>query len=80
MLGKSHDNYAKKEWMDTIYSIEWINHFIHKMEKKERLSQDRKNLLILDGNKSYINLKVPMKVRKYGIDMISLPSHTSYEL
>ena len=70
----------KEGWMDTIHFMEWMDHFIHKMEKEERLSENRRNLLILDGYKSHINMEVLMKAREHCIDMISLPSHTSYEL
>ena len=37
-------------------------------------------MIILDGHKSHISLEVLMKVKDHGIDMISLPSHTSHEL
>ena len=70
----------KKGWMDTIHFIEWMDHFIHKLEKEERLSENRRNLLILDGHKLHINMEVLMKAREHCIDMISLPSHTSHEL
>ena len=66
--------------MDTFHFIEWMDHFIHKMQNEENLSQERRHLIILDGHKSYISLEVLMKARDHGIDMISLPSHTSHEL
>ena len=70
----------KKGWMDTFHFIEWMDHFIHKMQNEENLSQERRHLIILDGHKSHISLEVLMKARDHGIDMISLPSHTSHEL
>ena len=57
-----------------------MDHFIHKFEKEESLSQERRHLVILDGHKSHINLKVLMIAKDHGIDMISLPSHTSHSL
>ena len=36
--------------------------------------------MILDGHKSHISLKVLMTTKEHGIDMISLPSHTSHAL
>ena len=65
----------KKEWMDTIHFMEWMDHFIHKME-----SQERRHLLVLGGYKSHMNLEILMKAKHHGIDMISLPSCTSHEL
>ena len=60
--------------------MEWMDHFIHKMESQERLSQERRHLIILDGHKSHINLEVLIKAKDHGIDMISLSNHTSHEL
>ena len=57
-----------------------MNHFIHKMESQERLSQERRHLIILHGHKFHINLEVLIKAKDHGIDMISLPRHTSHEL
>ena len=70
----------KKGWMDTFHFIEWMDYFIHKMQSEENLFQERRHLIILDGHKSHISLEVLMKARDHGIDMISLPSHTSHEL
>ena len=34
--------------------------------------------MILDGHKSHISLEVLQKARQHGLDMLSLPSHTSH--
>ena len=60
--------------------MEWMDHFIHEVESQEKLSKERRLLLILDGHKSHINLEVLIKAKDHGIDMIPLPSHTSHEL
>ena len=70
----------KKGWMDTIHFMEWMDHFIHKMESEGRLSQEQRHLLILDGHKSHISMDVLLKAKEHHIDMISLPSHTSHHL
>ena len=49
--------------------MEWMDHFIHKMENEKRLSQEKKHLLILDGHKSHISIDVLMKARDHYIDM-----------
>ena len=60
--------------------MEWVDYFIYKLESQEILSQEKRHLLILDGHKSHINLEILLKAKEHGIDMISLPSHTSHEL
>ena len=40
----------KKGWMDTIHFMEWMDHFIHKLESQKILSQEKRHLLILDGH------------------------------
>ena len=66
--------------MDNIHFMEWMDFFLHRiLEEGGQLPQER-HLLILDGHKSHINLEVLMKAKENGIDMISLPSHTSHEL
>ena len=57
--------------------MKWMDHFIHKLENKERLSQERRHLLILDEYKSHIRLDILIKAKSHSIDMISIPSQTS---
>ena len=37
-------------------------------------------LLILDGHKSHVTLEVLEKAKEHGVDMVSLPSHSSHEM
>ena len=67
----------KKGWMDSTHFMEWMD-FIHKLERKEGLSQSRRHLLELDGHKSHMDVLI--KAKDHGIGMLSLPSHTSHEL
>ena len=69
-----------KGWMDTSHFRKWMDHFIRKMEGEGGLSQNRRHLLIMDGHKSHISLKVLLKAKEYNLDMITIPSHTSHEL
>ena len=55
----------KKGWMDTIHFMEWMEHFIHKMEEEGRLFENRRHLLILDGHKSHISMEVFMKAKEH---------------
>ena len=44
------------------------------------LSPSMKHLLKLDGHKSHVKLEVVEQARRKGMDMLSLPSHTSHGL
>ena len=70
----------KKGWMDTYNFSCWIDHFTFLKEKKRLLSPSLRHLLILDGHKSHVSLEVVEKARRKGLDMITLPSHTSHGL
>ena len=70
----------KKVWMDSTHFMEWMDHFIHKLEREEGLFQSRRHLLVLDGHKSHMNLDILIKAKDHGIDMLCLPLHTSHEL
>ena len=70
----------KKGWVDSIHFMEWMDHFIHSIKQEGGCPPIERHLLILDGHKAHITLEVLMKVKDNGIDMISLPSHTSHEL
>ena len=50
------------------------------MEKEDRLSKEKIHLLFLDGHEFHIILDVLVKAKEHGIDMISLPFHTSHKL
>jgi hypothetical protein len=44
------------------------------------ISQTNHHLFILDGHKSHVTLKVLEQAMAFGLDMITLPSHTSHAL
>ena len=69
----------KKGWMDSFHFMEWMDHFINRI-KEGGVPPIERHLLILDGHKSHLSLEVLQKAKANGIDMISLPSHTSHEL
>ena len=66
--------------MDTYNLSCWIDHFTFLKEKEGLLSPSLRHLLILDGHKSHVSLEVVEKARRKGLDMITLPSHTSHGL
>ena len=57
----------RKGWVDSIHFMEWMDHFIHRINQGGAPPIER-HLLILDGHKSYINLEVLMKAKYNGID------------
>ena len=69
----------KKEWMDAYQFTKWMDHFLYVLREKVMTSTHR-HLLILDGHKAYLTLDVLTKVKKNGINMLTIPSHTSHGL
>ena len=57
-----------------------INYFLNSLIKKEDFSPTQRHLTILDGHKFHDTLEVLQKARIYGLNMTSLPSHTSHVL
>jgi len=67
-------------WMTTYLFQTWMTHFIRHVTKMYGLSQENKHLLVLDGHGSHVTLEVVLKATIEGIDIITLPSHTSHKL
>ncbi len=67
-----------KAWMIAILFDEWISHFIIYIQNYEgNLSPTNCHLLILDGNDSHVTLDVVHKTMGVGLNLVTLPSHTS---
>jgi hypothetical protein len=58
----------------------WISHFVTVLESRGGISPTNRHLLILDGHGSHVTLEVVHKARQTGLDLLTLPSHTSYRL
>ena len=69
-----------KAWMTAALFSHWISHFIRCLEKKGGISHERRHLLILDEHNFHITLEVMHKCREVGLDLLTLPSHTSHRL
>ena len=69
-----------KAWMTATLFSHWILHFIQCLERKGGISHERRHLLILDGHNSHVTLEVVHKCREIGLDLLTLPSHTSHRL
>ena len=71
----------KKGWMDAYQFIKWMDHFIHVLKEKEMLTSSHRHLLILDGHNAHlVTLDIVTKTKRHGIDMLTIPSHTSHGL
>ena len=70
----------RKAWMTATLFSHWISHFIRCLQSKGGISQGRRHLLILDGHNSHVTLEVVHKCREVGLDLMTLPSHTSHRL
>ena len=66
--------------MDSHLFAQWMDDFLQSMTKRGDFSPSQRHLMVLDGHKSHITLDVLQKAKSCGLDMISLPSHTSHAL
>jgi len=60
--------------------LAWLTHFSRHVRRLHGLSTENKHLLILDGHGLHVTLEVVKKATMEGIDIITLPSHTSHRL
>ena len=67
-------------WMTAFLFSAWITHFITMVRTRYGLSQENRHLLVLDGHGSHVTLEVVQKAKAEGLDIITLPSHTSHRL
>jgi hypothetical protein len=70
----------KKAWMSGYIFYKWLDHFFRNLEVRGGISQIKRHLLILDGHGSHVTLDVILKPREHGLDLLTLPSHTSHPL
>lgn len=70
----------EQAWLTTTLFSHWISHFIRSLSNKGGISQERRHLLIVDGHNSHVTLEVVYKCKQVGLDLLTLPSHTSHRL
>ena len=58
----------------------WISHFITTVKERYGISWESRHLLVLDRHGSHVTLKVVQKAAFEGLNIITLPSHTSHRL
>jgi hypothetical protein len=69
-----------RAWMTSYLFSAWISHFIESVRRVGSISPERRHLLILDGHNSHVTLEVVQEAKSVGLDLLTLPSHTSYAL
>jgi hypothetical protein len=67
-------------WMTAILFSTWISHFIESLQHKGGISLTNRHLFIVDGYNSHVILEVLHKAMQVGLDLLTLPSHTSHRL
>lgn len=55
----------------------WISHFIDSVRRLDGINYIRCHLLILDNHDSDVIVQVVKGAQNVGLDLISLPGHTS---
>jgi hypothetical protein len=67
-------------WMTKWLFESWISHFIGCLKRGPGIDQKNRHLLVLDGHNSHVTLEVVSVAMTSGLDIVSLPSHTSHAL
>ena len=75
VMGMQHN-----AWMTRWLFESWILHFIECLKRGPSIDLNNRHLLVLDGHNSHVMLKVMKIAMHSGLDIISLPSHTSHAL
>jgi hypothetical protein len=57
-----------------------MSRFIELMHASSPISPDHRHLFILDSYISHVNVEVVQEARRAGLDLLTLPSHTSHAL
>ncbi|MCO5587329.1 hypothetical protein L7F22_041278 [Adiantum nelumboides] len=68
----------EKAWMIGELFQAWLQHFDNSIMID--IGKESRHFLILDGHGSHISLEVVAKAHASGIDIITLPTHTSHKL
>ncbi|KAI5073619.1 hypothetical protein GOP47_0011632 [Adiantum capillus-veneris] len=68
----------RKAWMTGELFQAWLDHLIKSIN--EHMGFEHRHLRILDGHGSHVSLEVVAKAYDSGIDIVTLPAHTSHKL
>ena len=68
----------QRAWMTSYLFSAWILHFIASVRRVGNISPENRHLLILDGHNSHVTLDVVREASDAGLDLLTLPAHTSH--
>jgi hypothetical protein len=69
-----------RAWMTSYLFGAWVSRFIELVRESGSISQEHRHLLILDGQISHVSVEIVQEARRAGLDILTLPSHTSHAL
>lgn len=69
-----------KAWMTHYLFRAWMTHFLERVDVLYGISPTNRHLLILDGHGSHVTLDVIKLAKSKGLDLLTLPSHTSHAM
>ena len=67
-------------WMTSYLFSTWVFHFLEAMSRLGGIFLEHCHLLILNGYSSHMTLEVVLEAKRVGLDLLTLPSHTSHAL
>ena len=67
-------------WMTQFLFSNWLSHFIQALGSRGGISNQNGHLLIVDGHTSHVTVDVVVQAMEVGLDVLTLPSHTSHRL
>ena len=71
----------EKVWMTGHLFKSWIGHFVKNVRDRGlHISPSCRHLLILDDHGLHVTMDVVKTARNVGLDLLTLPSHTSYAM
>ena len=71
----------EKAWMTCHLFKSWIGHFVKNVRDYGLgISPSCRHLLILNGHGSHVTMDVVKTARSVGLDLLTLPSHTSHAM
>jgi hypothetical protein len=69
-----------RTWITSYLFAVWMSRFIELVYTSNSISPEHRHLFILDGHISHVNVEVVQEGRRVGLDLLTLPSHTSHAL
>ena len=67
-------------WMTQFLFSKWFSHFIRMLGERGGISMQNRHLLIVDDHTSHVTVEVVVQAMEVGLEVLTLPSHTSHRL